>query len=180
LIRGYPPRIFLKPPTCSRGFTLLEVLVVVMIIGIVISFAVLSLKGSNPDLEDEAQRLQALVTLSSQEAVLQGRELAVEFTAGGYDFLAYDGKRWQPLADDETLRPRALPKDLVLEYQAEGEKMAIGIKDGEVTPPRIYFLSSGEVSPFQLTLRRRDESGSYTLSGDVRGKTKLSGKDDGK
>ena len=158
----------------------MEVLVVIIIIGIVISFATLSLNTGDNDLENEAQRLQALFTLTGQEAVLQNRELAVEFTNDGYDFIAYDGEKWQPLSDDETLRPRTLPDDLVLDYQAEGDKMTIGAKGDDTTPPRIYFLSSGETTPFQLILRRRGESDAYTLKGDARGKTSLSGPDDGK
>jgi general secretion pathway protein H len=168
----------LYPP--SRGFTLLEVLVVMLIMGIVISFAALSLKGNDNQLDEEARRLQALIALAGQEAVLQSRELALEFTPDGYDFIAYDGSQWQPLADDEVLRARTLPEDLALDYQAEGDKMTIGSKDDDTIPPRIYFLSSGEVTPFHLTLRRRGTDETYTLSGDARGKTKLSGADNGK
>lgn len=153
---------------------------VVMIIGILIGFAVLSLNGKDNRLEDEARRLQALIDLTGQEAVLQSQEMAVEFSSDGYDFLVYDGSQWQPLADDEVLRTRSLPEDLMLDYQTEGDKMTIGSEGDDISPPRIYFLSSGEVSPFQLTLRRRGTDESYTLSGDMRGKTKLSGGDDGK
>ena len=151
-----------------------------MIIGIVISFAVLSLNGQDNSLEEEAQRLQALLALTSQEAVLQSEELAVEFSSDGYDFVAYDGTQWQPLNDDDVLRKRHLPEELALDYQAEGDKVTIGSKDDETVPPRIYFLSSGEATPFQLVLRRRGTSEAYTLSGDARGKTKLSGPDDDK
>ncbi len=162
----------------SCGFTLLEVLVVLVIIGVMVSFAVLSFKGDDRGLEDEARRLQALIVMTGQEAVMQGRELALEFTPDGYDFLAYDGEQWQALADDEILRQRELPDGLTLDYQAEGEQMTVGTKKEESAPPRIYFLSSGEVTPFLLTLRRRGESGAYTLSGDARGKTRLSGAGD--
>lgn len=164
----------------SRGFTLLEVLVVMLIMGIVISFAALSLKGDDNQLDEEARRLQALITLTGQEAVLQSRELALEFTSAGYDFIAYDGTQWQPLVGDEVLRARTLPEDLALDYQTEGDKVTIGSQDGDMIPPRIYFLSSGEVTPFRLTLRRRGTGDAYTLRGDARGKTKLSGTDNDK
>ena len=168
-----------KPTYHCRGFTLLEVLVVMVIIGIVISFAVLSFKGDDKSLDEEARRLQALISLTSQEAVLQSRELSLEFTPDGYDFLVYDGTQWQAVGDDELLRKRSLPDDVVLDYQAEGDRVTIGTKEGETTPPRIYFLSSGEVTPFHLTVRRRGTGEAYTLTGDPRGKTKLSAADDG-
>lgn len=163
----------------SRGFTLLEVLVVMVIIGVVISFAVLSLKGNDNSLDEEARRLQALIALAGQEAVLQSRELAMEFTSEGYDFLAFDGEQWQPISDDDVFRARHLPEDLVIEYQAEGDQLTVGKKDDEAVPPRIYFLSSGEATPFRLTLHHRGESDDLILSGDTRGKTELSGADDG-
>jgi len=162
-----------------RGFTLLEVLVVMVIIGIVLSLAVLSLRGDEHELENEARRLQALIALTSQEAVLQSEELAMQFSDDGYQFEVYDGTTWQPLKDDDTLRPRTLPDDLVLEYHADGDQITLGSDGGDSkAPPRIYFLSSGEVSPFELTLRRRSEGEAYTLTGDVRGKTTLKGSDD--
>jgi general secretion pathway protein H len=170
------------PFRLSRGFTLLEVLVVMLIIGIVLSFAMLSLNGDKHELENEAQRLQALIALTGQEAVLQSKELAMQFSDDGYVFEAYDGEKWQPLENDETLRQRTLPDDLVLEYRAEGDSMTLGgdDDDGKKAPPRIYFLSSGEVSPFELTLRRRGGSEVYTLTGDLRGKTELKGPDNAK
>jgi general secretion pathway protein H len=167
-----------RSPSPPRGFTLLEVLVVMLIIGITVSFAALSLNGDNHELEDEARRLQALIALTGQEAVLQSKEMAMQFRDDSYEFQDFDGEKWQPLENDETLRPRTLPDDLVLEYRAEGDKMTLGSDKDKKAPPRIYFLSSGEVSPFELTLRRRGEDRTYTLTGDVRGKTALKGPDD--
>ena len=163
-----------------RGFTLLEVLVVMIIIGIVISFAVLSIKSDDQTLEEEARRLQALIKLTGQEAVLQSREFALEFTDEGYDFVVFDGKKWLAVSDDEILRARKLPDDEVVDYQPEGEQLTLQGMDAEKTPPRIYFLSSGEMTPFQLTLRRRGEGDGFLLTGDARGKTELRGADDGK
>ena len=146
-----------KIPTRSRGFTLLEVLVVVIIIGVVISFAVLSINSDDNTLDEEARRLQALINLTGQEAVLQSKELALQFNEDGYEFLAFDGEKWQPIADDEILRPRVLPDYVAVGYEPEGQKLTLGDKDDEDTPPRIFFLSSGEMTPFRLTLRRRGD-----------------------
>ena len=164
----------------ARGFTLLEVLVVVMIIGIIVSFAALSIKSDDQTLEEEARRLQALINLAGQEAVLQSKEFALEFTGDGYDFVEFDGKKWQTISDDEILRARTLPSDEVVDYQPEGEQLTLQGMDAEKTPPRIYFLSSGEMTPFTLTMRRRGEGDGYLLSGDARGKTELRGADHGK
>ena len=164
----------------SSGFTLLEVLVVVIIIGVVISFAVLSINSDDKTLEETATRLQALIGLGSQEAVLQSTELALQFNEDGYEFLAFDGKKWQPISDDQILRPRKLPDTVTVDYEPEGQKLTLQGMDDEKTPPRIYFLSSGEMTPFRLTLRRRGELDGYVLTGSPRGKTELHTTDDDK
>jgi len=169
-----------KPAARCRGFTLLEVMVVVIIIGIVISFAVLSINSDDKTLDEEARRLQALINLTSQEAVLQSKELALQFNEDGYEFLAFDGEKWQAIADDEILRSRKLPDNVAVDYEPEGQKLTLKGMDDEAKPPRIYFLSSGEMTPFRLTLRRRGELDGYVLTGSARGKTELRGTDDGK
>ncbi len=62
-----------QPATTASGFTLLELLVVLVIIGIVSSFAVLStgLATHDKPLDKEAQRLLALMQMAGEEAVLK-------------------------------------------------------------------------------------------------------------
>lgn len=174
-----PHRRCPRPP---RGFTLLEMLVVLLIIGVLISFAVLSVNRADNTVEEEAQRLAALIHLGGQEAVLQGRELAIEFGGDGYDFLSFDGTQWQPLEDDELLRARTLPFDIVIELRMEGDQVTLAEEQetesgNKKTPPRIFLLSSGEMSPFELTLRKAAESEGYRLIGGSRGQLRLDGPD---
>ena len=168
-----------KPAARCRGFTLLEVMVVVIIIGIVISFAVLSINSDDKTLDEEARRLQALINLTSQEAILQSKELALQFNENGYEFLVFDGEKWQAIADDEILRPRTLPDNVAVDYEPEGQKLTLKGMDDEAKPPRIYFLSSGEMTPFRLSLHRRGELDGYVLTGSARGKTELHGTAEG-
>ena len=56
----------------QAGFTLLEMMVVVVIIGIIMSFATLSIGGGDrraDELKREAQRFMALLELASSEAI---------------------------------------------------------------------------------------------------------------
>ncbi len=165
-----------SPPCRARGFTLLEVLVVMLIIGVLISFAVLSISRGDTSLQDEAQRLAALIRLAGQEAVSQGQEFAVELESDGYAFVTFDGEKWQPVAGDELLRRRELPQDLVIDVELEGEHLTLAgqaQEEEKETPPRIFLLSSGEMSPFDLTLRKSGAGGGYHITATARGDVRV-------
>lgn len=150
------------------GFTLLELLVVLVILGITMSFAVLSL-GLRSDKDivlEESRRLTALMQLASEEAVVQGRELAMQFDGPDYRFLVLDNKnKWQAIEEDEVLRERSLPDGLQVELVVEGVGKTSATSAGQL----IYFYSSGEVSPFQLSLQDSQRKYLYTINGDAQG-----------
>jgi general secretion pathway protein H len=164
--------------TPERGFTLLEILVVVLIIGIVLSLATLAFHDDvNKRLETEARRLAALLTLASQEAVLQSTEMAVVFTSSDYRFQVLEDDKWVDDAKDPVFRPRPLPEDLTLFVELEGEEgksPAVPEPEDESRKkedeqPRLYLLSSGEMTPFVLTLKDRNSTATYQLRGSFSG-----------
>lgn len=150
------------------GFTLLELLVVLVIVGITLGFAVLSL-GLRSDKDivlEESRRIAALMQLASEEAVVQGRELAMQLDGPDYRFLVLDNKnKWQVIEEDEVLRERRLPEGIQAELVVEG------IARSSVTSAggRVYFYSSGEVSPFRLSLQDSRRKYLYHVNGDVQG-----------
>ena len=154
----------------AAGFTLLEVLAVILIIGIVISFASLSI-GQNTSriVQDETERLHGLIQLASEEAVLQGRELALEFDHDRYRFLELGTKDWQPIEEDKMLRERPLPEAVRVKLMLEGVEASF---EDKKKLPRIFILSSGELTPFDLTLST-DDGEEYVLQGEFNGKLVL-------
>jgi type II secretion system protein H len=119
-----------------RGFTLIELVVVTLIVGVVAAMAGMRLaRGPADALRDEGERLAALLRAAREEAILQGRVLAFEAEGGSYRFLRLepDG-RLQPLAGDALLRPATLPAGILI----AGED--------------ILFLPSGELDAFRLVL----------------------------
>jgi len=157
------------------GFTLLELLAVILIIGIIISFASLSI-GQNTSriVQDEAERLHGLIRLAGEEAVLQGRELALEFDHDRYRFLVWGKEDWQPVTDDQMLRERPLPEAVELELLLEGIEVSFEDKENL---PRIFIFSSGELTPFNMTLKT-DEGEEYLLQGLMNGKLILTRAED--
>jgi len=146
-----------------HGFTLLELMVVLVIIGIIITFAVLSIGdgGRQDRLEQEARRLQALFSLSSEEAVLRSRELGVVLQPQGYDFVEYDGEAWQAISGDSLFRKHALPDSMELKLFLDGLPVDLHEQpkkeEAEGPTPQLLFFSSGERQPFELLVAYRDD-----------------------
>jgi type II secretion system protein H len=156
----------------GRGFTLLEVLVVVFIIGITLTLASLTVGNRAQEaLEQEALRLAARLKLAGEEAVMQAREYALEPTDDGYRFLVFENNEWRALKQDDTLRARRLPDGLWMRVNLPQEA-AEEEKTDEPAPPRIYLLSSGEMSAFAVDFGFSQAAG-YRLIGQLDGSLKL-------
>jgi general secretion pathway protein H len=151
------------------GFTLLEVLVVVLIIGIVLTFAVLAIGGDRraEDLERESRQFAELLRLGSEQAVLRGEEWAVQIEPEEYRFLVYVKDAWQLLEADELFRPRELAEDTRLELELEGREVELETR--EEPKPTLILLSSGELSPFVAQFSADATEAVYRVEGDARG-----------
>jgi general secretion pathway protein H len=170
------------PPRRGRGFTLIELLVVVVIIGIVVTFAVLSVGfNQSHELKEQAQRLTALIKLAHQESILNSQELAVQLADKGYRFYALNNQgKWVPWDDKGPYHPVDFPDDVEMKVTIEGQDSQSGGTSGnqsggmglggDDTPTSlVYILSSGELTPFELTLRRRDADDAYKITGKLNG-----------
>ena len=109
-------RLRARGPANAAGFTLIEIMVVVFIIGIISAGVLLSvnLTGRDRDLEKESDRLFSLINYAREQGELQTREYGVIFHDDGYQFVAYDVRRsvWREVYEDEVLRIRKLPDGL--------------------------------------------------------------------
>ena len=130
----------------AAGFTLLEVLVVVTIIGILISMAVVSINvlGGDHEMDQEAGRLVAVLGEARDDAMLHGRDLGLRVDARGYDWLKYDSRtdRWVPIDDDIVLRARALPEGVQLALLVESRSVTLEPR-GAGTAPASPAAASG-------------------------------------
>jgi general secretion pathway protein H len=121
----------------AGGFTLIEILVVVVIIGIISAAVLLSvnLTGRDQDLEKESNRLLTLVNYAREQAELQTREYGVIFHDDGYQFVAYDARRglWREIYEDEILRLRKLPDGLDVKLIVDARPVVL-VPTGDVKP----------------------------------------------
>lgn len=98
------------------GFTLLELLIVILIIGIVTAGVLFSISfaGKDTDLETESKRLLSLMDYAREQAELQTRDYGIYFGQHGYEFVVYDVRTgsWRRVFEDDALRDRTLPSGL--------------------------------------------------------------------
>jgi general secretion pathway protein H len=145
----------------QAGFTLLEVMVVVLIVGIIISFATLSIGPSaSQQQEQESKRIVALVKLAGEEAILNASDIVLQLTERGYRFALLDaGGQVKPFdSEDTTYRPRELPDNLRLRATINGEEASLTqtYTDTEQLPS-VFILSSGELTPFEIDVVDDDD-----------------------
>jgi type II secretion system protein H len=116
-----------------KGFTLLELLVVVVIVAILFSYTTLAIRGDSPEdiIKKEAIRLKLRVELAMDEAILRGEEYAIEIHQNGYLFLRYTRNQWTPITGDKVLQQRELPLDMELEMRLEETEIVIDPSSGK-------------------------------------------------
>ncbi len=158
----------------SAGFTLIEIMVVVVIIGVVAALMVLSftLTGRDRELEKESDRLFALFTYAREQAELQTREYGVLFQDDGYEFLTYDVRRaiWRGVPDDEALVARRLPEGLGVKLTVEARPVVLTRpKDARDKTPQVMIFSNGDLTSFAATLEREGGLRSVTVTQDDQG-----------
>jgi general secretion pathway protein H len=195
-------------PTAPRragGFSLIELLVVIMVIGVLATMITLSIgvTGGDREIEQEQDRLQALIELAAEEAILQGREIGIRFYPHRYEFSTETWETeeveevertvasWALLADDPLLKPRTLDDEIEIELEIDDRAVLLepyeerretkrpsseserdrGRKEDEedAYQPQVFVFSSGDVTPFTLTLRRQFANRGLTFTVDAEG-----------
>ena len=101
------PVAIMKMPTfipteqrpAPNGFTLVEMLVVIFLLGLASAAVVLMLPGGDSTVRSDAERLAARIAAARDEAVMQARPVAVWTRASGYGFeQRFDGQ-WRAHPD---------------------------------------------------------------------------------
>lgn len=165
----------------SRGFTLIELMVVILIIGLVTAAIVLtpSFGGRDAELEKEGERAYNLLNYVREKAQLQTHEFGLFCNDSVYEFLTYDPRRsvWRSVDEDDVLRQRQLPVGLRLRLVVEGRQIVLKTAQDQAREdskkdkdqiekervPHIMLFSNGDLTPFQLTLERDGAGRSVTM-----------------
>lgn len=144
------PRAARNNAPIRRGFTLVELLMVVAIIGVAAGAVVLSVPDPRPSVAADAERFAARLSRARDEAVLSNRPVAVEMTPAGYGFTVFDGADWSPLDEGP--------------FGSETWTAGTTVQPA-VGPVRVVFDPTGVAEPVAVTLTRERQSRTIMIDG---------------
>lgn len=141
-----------------RGFTLLELMVVMVLIGILLGMVGLA-TGSNPArlARQEANALIQLLQTLREQAVLEGREYGLRLEPDSYQVLSLKGRDWHPAGSAYRL-----PQGLQLHLESPGQTSTLSARGNQ---PQLLVFSSDENTAFTLYLQY-DQQSLISLSSD--------------
>lgn len=181
--------LLLKSAIKTKGFTLLEVLVVIALIGLIISSVQFNFSGKRPQdtLKKVSYQFSELFENAANYGLLNNIELGLYINKNTYRFLGYDGIKWSEIAQQDWLATQELPEgvtltltldDLPIEepllfdssvFKGESEEYlsfkaieeAKKAKQEKQLLPQVYILSGGDITPFSITFHFTEEVSKY-------------------
>ncbi len=128
------------------GFTLLELLVVLVIAGILLgAVAINAMPDDRQWLQSEAQRIALLLQMARDEAIVRNQPVAFEVDDYRYRFLIRQDSQWQALTDDPVWREREFnraPVQLSLS-PAASKRLPLRISFGHEPVDKAFLLILG-------------------------------------
>ena len=163
-------------PAVAGGFTLIEILVVVVVIGIALSVVIGSFTSTDREqaFQGYAERLSLKIEMARDKALQRNREWGMYVDEEGVRFSEFDESSGEWV--EQSQRPyNAEPFGSTLEFKTKVEAFA-GLPTNDDEPdtrrekqriPDIVIFSSGEVTPFEILLTPKDwETRAWQLASD--------------
>jgi general secretion pathway protein H len=177
-----------KKTTKVKGFTLLEVLVVIALIGLIVSVVQFNFSGKKPEdtLKESSYKFAELFESAANYGLLNNIELGLYINKNSYQFLGYDGVKWSEILQQDWLAAQELPEgvtfklslnDLPIEEPLLFDSAVFKTKEEEFLSfdtikeenakkeplifPQVYILSGGDITPFSLTFQFTDAVSHY-------------------
>ncbi|AZY50760.1 type II secretion system protein GspH [Bordetella avium] len=156
------------PGRSERGFTLLEMLVVLVIVGMTAGMVTLAVRPASDALLEDARRLERAFTVAQGEALSDGRAIRWRANNAGWAF-ERDGRALTLSAQDDRVPP---PDDFSTDEQLRPMRFTAAPVSLRLDPERtLTFNTEWVAAPFALVLEsagrrvelRRDPAGNYDI-----------------
>lgn len=135
--------------TKNSGFTLIELMVVMVIMAMLAGAATMSIRSSTKDrLLDEAKRFHGLVDLVKDEALFQSRAMGIGFSRTGYTFFSeLDEPGLWELYDDDQFKAHQYFKGAQPDILIDDVPLVLPESSAK---PDILIMPEGEITPFEF------------------------------
>ncbi|MDP9013179.1 MAG: type II secretion system minor pseudopilin GspH [Pseudomonadota bacterium] len=152
---------------------------VVVIMAVVISLAVLSMgvTGRDAQLDQEARRIEGLLGLLHERALLEGHDFGLRIEPSAYEFVVFEPARdrWQRMDQEHEFRHRDLPKGVSFQLELDSQIVVLkpvdrNLSSAQMPTPQVAIAASGDGTPFRLTLLRDQTRARASVDGDALGK----------
>ncbi len=164
----------------KSGFTLIEVMLVIVVIGLMVAAIQFSVIGNKQEekLQQQSTRFANVFNLAAEYGLLNNIEIGLVIENNIYQFVGYDGEAWLPIADYEALESYQLPDEITLSIVLEDlpieepsmvtrelfvideddfyDDFSLEEREIKVIIPQVYILSSGDITPFRAEFSLAD------------------------
>ena len=128
----------------DRGFTLVELMVVLAIMAVAATAVALTIPGEERTVRSEADRLAARLAAARDVAVIEGRSVAVNLAPSGYGFERRISGEWQPLPG-RAFEQRNWPGDVRFSAgDGQGAARVLFDRVGTSPTPRVVVITGGD------------------------------------
>ncbi|WP_448569437.1 type II secretion system minor pseudopilin GspH [Thalassotalea ganghwensis] len=155
----------------TTGFTLIEVLLVIVVVGLMVAAVQFSFESNKPEtqLQQESVRFAGIFDLAAQYGLLNNVELGLVIQENSYQFVGYDGTQWVELPNADGFSAYQLPEKMKITvsfddlapdenalidrelFEPDDDDFTLDEQEDKPIIPQVYILSGGDITPFTLT-----------------------------
>jgi general secretion pathway protein H len=158
------------------GYTLIEILIVLLIISIVSGVVLITVRGqSQENVKTFQNDMVQILVFAKEQAILQPATLMIDFEQHSYQFFRYQAgimgekSHWVPL-EGSILRSKSIPDNIAISVQLLQKKLDLQDQDDEQNVhTRIVFSSNGNITPFKMYVGQQGKKFQYLITGDEDG-----------